>query len=129
MRALPAPALAASTFTAWALLALAQPAAAQEWVPRRVGEIQALDKVNARVATLRATVGEATRFGTLTITLRACHARPPDEVPDAAAWLEVTDDRGGAGSGTVFRGWLFADAPAVNMFEHPVYDLRIMSCR
>ena len=22
-----------------------------------------------------------------------------------------------------------ADAPAVNMFEHPVYDLRIMSCR
>jgi len=110
------------------LLILALPAAAQEWVPRRVGEIQALDKVNARIATLRATVGEPTRFGTLTITLRACHGRPPDEVPDAAAWLEVSDDRGPAG-GPVFRGWLFADAPAVNMFEHPVYDLRIMSCR
>ncbi|MEI6159140.1 MAG: DUF2155 domain-containing protein, partial [Roseococcus sp.] len=74
-----------------------------------------------------------TRFGTLTITLRACHSRPPDEVPDAAAWLEVTDDRGGSNGAAaqvpVFRGWLFADAPAVNMFEHPVYDLRIMSCR
>jgi hypothetical protein len=116
-----------------ALLALALaaplPAAAQEWVPRRVGEIQALDKVNARVATLRATVGEPTRFGTLTITLRACHSRPPDEVPDAAAWLEVTDERVGAATGPVFRGWLFADAPAVNMFEHPVYDLRILNCR
>lgn len=112
----------------WGMLAIAQPACAQEWVPRRVGEIQALDKVNARVATLRATVGEPTRFGTLTITLRACHARPADEVPDAAAWLEVSDERGGA-QVLVFRGWLFADAPAVNMFEHPVYDLRILRCR
>ena len=112
-----------------AVLAAAQPAAAQEWMARRVGEIQALDKVNARVATLRATVGEPTRFGTLTITLRACHTRPPDEVPDAAAWLEVSDERGGGGTQPVFRGWLFADAPAVNMFEHPVYDLRILNCR
>lgn len=115
--------------TLLSLLCLPGWAGAQEWVPRRVGEIQALDKVNARVATLRATVGEATRFGTLTIRLRACHARPPDEVPDAAAWLEVTDDSNPAGSAAVFRGWLFADAPAVNMFEHPVYDLRIMTCR
>ena len=112
-----------------ALVAAAVPATAQEWVPRRVGEIQALDKVNARVQTLRATVGEPTRFGTLTITLRACHARPPDEVPDAAAFLEVTDAQRGGGNQQVFRGWLFADAPAVNMFEHPVYDLRILSCR
>ena len=111
------------------LLAAPLPAAAQEWVPRRVGEIQALDKVNARVATLRATVGEPTRFGTLTITLRACHARPPDEVPDAAAFLDVTDEQRGGGNQRVFHGWLFADAPAVNMFEHPVYDLRILSCR
>lgn len=112
-----------------AIMAVPIPAAAQEWVPRRVGEIQALDKVNARVATLRAMLGEPTRFGTLTITLRACHARPPDEVPDAAAFLDVTDERGGGGNQPVFRGWLFADAPAVNMFEHPVYDLRILNCR
>lgn len=105
------------------------PLVAQEWVPRRTAEIQALDKVNARVLTLRATVGEVARFGTLSILVRACHARPPDEVADAAAWMEVTDSRSAADAGPVFRGWLFADAPAVNMFEHPVYDLRIMSCR
>jgi len=110
-------------------LLLAAPALAQEWIPRRTAEIQALDKVNARVLTLRATVGEAARFGTLTILVRACHSRPPDEVPAAAAWMEVTDARSAAGAGPVFRGWLFADAPAVNMFEHPVYDLRIMACR
>jgi hypothetical protein len=104
-------------------------AAAQGWVERRGGEIQALDKVTARVTTLMATVGQPLRFGTLTITLRACHARPPDEVPDAAAWMEVTDSLSPAGSPPVFRGWMFAEAPAVNMLEHPVYDLRILSCR
>jgi hypothetical protein len=78
---------------------------------------------------LRATVGEPARFGTLTILVRACHARPPDEVPDAAAFLEITDERSPPGSGPVFRGWMFADAPGVNMFEHPVYDLRILNCR
>jgi hypothetical protein len=52
------------------------PAAAQEWVPRRVAEIQALDKVTARVSVVRATVGEPARYGTLTILVRSCRARP-----------------------------------------------------
>ena len=112
-----------------ALLAFPGLASAQEWIPRQNAEIQALDKVNARILTLRATVGQPTRFGTLTILVRACHGRPADEVPDAAAFLEVTDERSPAGSAPVFRGWMFADAPAVNMFEHPVYDLRILACR
>ncbi|WP_027284629.1 DUF2155 domain-containing protein [Rubritepida flocculans] len=104
-------------------------ASAQGWVERRTGQIQALDKVTARVTTLTATVGQPLRFGTLTILLRACHARPPDEVPDAAAFMEVSDSLAPPGAGPVFRGWMFAEAPAVNMLEHPVYDLRILSCR
>jgi hypothetical protein len=111
------------------LLLLPGLASAQGWVERRSGQIQALDKVTARVTTLTATVGQPLRFGTLTILLRACYARPPDEVPDAAAWMEVTDSLSPAGAPPVFRGWMFAEAPAVNMLEHPVYDLRILSCR
>lgn len=111
-----------------AALVLAVPAAAQEWVPRRAAELQALDKVTARITVLSAPVGQPTRFGTLTIHVRACHARPPDEVPDAAAWMEITDTLSPPGSGPVFRGWLFAATPAVNMLEHPVYDLRVLSC-
>jgi hypothetical protein len=29
----------------------------------------------------------------------------------------------------VFRGWMFAESPALNMLEHPVYDLRVLACR
>lgn len=123
-----------------AVALLASPASAQEWVQRRVAEIQALDKVTARVTIVRANVGEPTRYGTLTILVRSCRARPADEVPDAAAWLEVSDTRvptaptagqpaAAPAPPATFRGWMFAENPALNMLEHPVYDLRILACR
>ena len=108
---------------------LAGPALAQRWEPQRVAELQALDKVNARVSTLRVPVGQPATFGTLTLTVRACNARPADEVPDAAAWLEIADSRPPANGASVFRGWMFANAPGVNMLQHPVYDIRVLECR
>ncbi|MBX6744193.1 MAG: DUF2155 domain-containing protein [Acetobacteraceae bacterium] len=120
-----------------ALLSLSLPAFAQQatqpqdqdWLPKRVAELQMLDKVTARVTVLRAPVGEPVRFGALTILVRACNARPPDEVPDAAAFLEMADSRRPADAQEVFRGWMFANAPGVNMLEHPVYDVRVLDCR
>ncbi|MBP0466235.1 DUF2155 domain-containing protein [Roseomonas sp. PWR1] len=112
-----------------ALLLLALPAAAQEWVPMRSARLQALDKVTARVSILDAPVGRAASFGSLTINLRACQGRAPDEVPDAAAFMEITDSRAAPGSPPAFRGWMFANAPGVNMLEHPVYDIRVLECR
>ena len=113
-----------------AFLAAAAPAVAQQdWVPRREAELQVLDKVTARISVLRADVGQAAQYGTLSILVRACNARPPDEVPDAAAFLEMTDSRRAAGAQQVFRGWMFANAPGVSMLEHPVYDVRVLDCR
>ena len=100
-----------------------------DWVPKPMAELQLLDKVTARISTLRARVGQATQVGTLTIRVAACNARPPDEVPDASAFLEVSDGRRANGFQEVFRGWMFANAPAVNMLEHPVYDLRVIDCK
>ena len=74
-------------------------------------------------------VGGSVAFGSLTINLRACQGRSPDEVPDAAAWLDITDSRAAPGSPPAFRGWMFANAPGVNMLEHPVYDIRVLECR
>ncbi|MGG5818276.1 DUF2155 domain-containing protein [Falsiroseomonas sp. HW251] len=112
------------------LLTAAGGAAAQQgWVAQRVAELQALDKVTARVTTLRVPVNAPAQFGSLTITVRACNARPPDEVPDSAAWMEIADSRAPANGAAVFRGWMFANAPGVNMLQHPVYDIRVMECR
>jgi hypothetical protein len=110
------------------------------WIPKRVAELQMLDKVTARVSVIRVPVDRPAQFGTLTIRVAACFARPPDEVPDASAWMEIADSRRAAASPEgqpreqprdqlVFRGWMFADAPGVSMLEHPVYDVRVLSCR
>lgn len=119
-----------------AALALAapaiQPARAQMdpgWEPKREAELQALDKVTARITILKAPLNETISFGTLRITVRACNARPPEEVPDAAAWLQVNDARHDSNGRPVFQGWMFANAPGVAMLEHPVYDLRVLECR
>jgi len=111
------------------LLPVAAWAQAQDWLPKQQAELQLLDKVTARVSVLRAAVGKATQVGTLTVKVAACNARPPDEVPDAAAFLEVSDSRRAAGFQDVFRGWMFANAPGVSMLEHPVYDLRVLDCK
>lgn len=113
-----------------ALLLVAGTATAQQgWVPQQVAELQALDKVTARVSTLRVPVNSPAQFGSLTISVRSCNARSPDEVPDAAVWMEITDSRAPANGAAVFRGWMFANAPGVNMLQHPVYDIRVMECR
>lgn len=112
-----------------ALVAVASPAAAQDWVPERAARLQALDKVTARVTILEVRVGQSITFGSLTIKLASCFGRPPDEVPDAAAWMEMTDSRAAAGSPPAFTGWMFANAPGVHMLEHPVYDIRVLECR
>jgi hypothetical protein len=111
------------------LLLAGAPAAAQGWLPRQAAELQLLDKVTARVSVLRATVGQPARFGALSILVLACHARPPDEVPDAAAFLEIRDARRAGTEALAFRGWMFANAPGVSMLEHPVYDLRVLDCQ
>jgi hypothetical protein len=116
----------AVTFAA-ALCFAALPAAAQGWEPKRNAELQLLDKVTARVTVVKAAVGQAAPFGTLSIQVRACNARPVGEVPDAAAWMEITDSlRPGV---PAFRGWMFANAPGVSMLEHPVYDVRVLDCK
>jgi hypothetical protein len=106
----------------------------QNWEPKRVAELQALDKITARVTVLKANVGQTVQFGTLSITVRSCNAKPADEVPEYAAWMEIADTKPAqtASSGPVaptFRGWMFAEAPALSMLEHPVYDIRLLNCR
>ncbi|HWX50879.1 MAG TPA: DUF2155 domain-containing protein [Roseomonas sp.] len=110
---------------------LAAPALAQQdpgWVPKNTAKLQALDKVTARVTVLDVPLNQPFRFGTLQILVRACNARPPDEVPDAAAWLQVMETRQDPNGVPVFQGWMFANAPGVSMLEHPVYDLRVLDC-
>jgi hypothetical protein len=96
-----------------------------KWQPATAAKIQALDKVNAQAGNLTVKVGQSATFETLTITVKACLVRPPDQPSDATAFLEVTDNHPEAPG---FTGWMLANAPAVSMMQSPLYDIRVVGC-
>jgi len=90
-----------------------------------MAKLQALDKVNAQASDLTIKVGQSATFGSLTITVKSCVVRPPDQPADAAAYLDVTDSHADSPG---FDGWILRDEPSVSMMEHPIYDLRVSGC-
>ncbi|MCR9220246.1 MAG: DUF2155 domain-containing protein [Alphaproteobacteria bacterium] len=107
---------------------LASAPASSEAVPREVALLQGLDKVTARVSTFEAPVGETVSFGALRIRVRHCDRTPPEEPPEAAAFLEIDEVKPAEEPVAVFTGWMFASSPGLNALEHPVYDVWVLDC-
>ncbi len=95
------------------------------WLPRPGASLQVLDKVNARSTVITVQAGGTATYQGLTIALRTCVVRPPDQPADAAAYVTVTDKQEGARPVGL---WLVRSAPAVSMLQHPIFDLRVMGC-
>ena len=95
---------------------------------RRVAELQGLDKVTARTQRFYAPVGEATRFGTLAITVSDCLVNVPEAPPESVAYLTIVDNKPGQAAEKLFAGWMFASTPSLSALDHGVYDVRVLSC-
>lgn len=97
--------------------------------PCDMAVLQGLDKVTARVSTFEAPLGTTVRFGTLSITLRACDRTPPEEPPESTAFLDIDEVRRGEPPVSLFHGWMFSSSPALSALEHPVYDVWVLECK
>jgi len=102
----------------------------------RVAIVEAVDKITAETMRFEVEVGgRPVRFQkALIFTARACEMSAPDEmVEDSIAYLEVSIQPRGvlqaAEPRQIFRGWMFASAPAVNGLQHPVYDAWVVGCK
>lgn len=103
---------------------------------RRVAIVEAVDKITAERMRFEVEVGgRPVRFQkTLIFTARACEVSAPDElVEDSIAYLEVNIQPRGLLQASeprqIFRGWMFASAPAVNGLQHPIYDAWVVGCK
>ena len=95
----------------------------------QVAVLQGLDKITARISTFEAPIEAIARFGSLQITARTCHKRPPEEPPESAAFLEIIDVRPDSAAVEVFTGWMFASSPGLSAMDHPVYDVWVIDCK
>lgn len=94
----------------------------------RVIVFAVLNKNNGQTRDFRLKPGAVVNFGRLTIRARACEATPPWDRPWSGAFLQIDDRPRRGGQKRVFSGWLFAESPSINSFDHPVYDVWVKSC-
>lgn len=88
----------------------------------------ALDKVTARVNTLKGPVGMPVKFGTLEIMAQTCVTTPPEDPPESAAFIQIYQVQEDREEQQVFGGWMFASSPALSAMDHPVYDVWVLGC-
>lgn len=119
-----------------ALIALSglvsQSAQANNWVGDSV-VLRALDKVTATTQDYTVKVGEALEYGALRVDVKHCEKRPPEEVPETYAFLQIfetkLDGKGQAGEEVkAFSGWMMSSKPAISALDHPVYDIWVLGC-
>jgi hypothetical protein len=95
----------------------------------QVAELRALDKITARVSPLDAPIDQTITFGSLNIVVKACRKTLAEDRPEAAAFVQVWEQKPGEDSHWVYSGWLYASSPALTGLEHPVYDLWLTDCK
>jgi hypothetical protein len=99
-----------------------------ERIENQTAVFAALDKVTASISPLNAALNSTQTFGALKVTARACYTREPTEPPKTSAFVEVDEVMLDGSTRRIFSGWMFAESPALNAVEHPVFDIWLTDC-
>ena len=122
--------LSCITLTTAAFVLFAGSVAAQgERIENKVAVFSALDKVTARISKIEVSLNETVQFGSLKITPRVCYSRPATERPKTTSFVEVRELQLDGKEEKLFSGWMFAESPALNAVEHPVFDVWLSECK
>ena len=103
-------------------------------VKDRVATLGLLNKRNNEEQDLVMKSGESRRIGNVVVKLATCEKTAPwESPPETGAFVQLFVEERDAISEPlswhkVFSGWLFKNAPALNIVEHPVYDVWVKDC-
>ena len=92
-------------------------------------EIKILDKVSSKTSTVELKIGKEIEFKNLLIKSLKCENSKFDDNPEITAYIQVIDKTNTNNDKVfVFNGWSFSSSPSLKPFDHPVYDIWLMSC-
>ena len=95
----------------------------------RFVEIKVLDKVSSKTDLLKLEIGKELKFKGLLIKSLKCKNSEFDDNPEITAYIQVKDMTIKDNNEVfIFNGWTFSSSPAVNPFDHPVYDVWLKKC-
>ncbi len=87
--------------------------------------LQALDKTTGRTSFLTVHLNQTYEYGDLQILAERCLKHPPEETPENAVFMTITDKDEGD---VVFKGWMFSSEPALSAMDHSMYDVWVVDC-
>jgi len=92
-------------------------------------EIKILDKVSSKTNLVKLTIGEEKKFHNLLIKSLKCKNSEFDDNPEITTYIQVQDLVNKDNNEVfIFNGWTFSSSPAINPFDHPVYDIWLTKC-
>ena len=95
----------------------------------RFVEIKVLDKVSSKTDLLKLKIGKELKFKGLLIKSLKCKNSEFDDNPEITAYIQVKDMTNKDNNEVfIFNGWTFSSSPAVNPFDHAVYDIWLTKC-
>jgi hypothetical protein len=92
-------------------------------------DLKILDKISSKNTLIKLKNGELINFNDLSIKSLKCKNSEFDDNPEIIAYIQVKDltDKNN-NEVFVFNGWMFSSSPSVTLFDHPVYDVRLINC-
>ena len=92
-------------------------------------DIKILDKISSKNTLLKLKNGDLVSFKDLSIKSLKCKNSQFDDNPEITAYIQVTDlNNLNNDEVFVFNGWMFSSSPSITPFDHPVYDIWLVSC-
>ena len=92
-------------------------------------DIKILDKISSKNFLLKLKNGEDTKYKDLIIKSLKCKNSEFDDNPEITAYIQVSDlTKKDKNDVFIFNGWMFSSSPSIIPFDHPVYDIWLVSC-
>ena len=91
--------------------------------------IKILDKISSKNILIKLINQENYIYKDLSIKSMKCQNSKFDDNPETTAYIQVKDLTDKDNDNVfVFNGWMFSSSPSIAPFDHPVYDIWLVSC-
>ena len=92
-------------------------------------DIKILDKISSKNFLLKLKNGEDKKYKDLIIKSLKCKNSEFDDNPEITAYIQVSDlTKKDNNDVFIYNGWMFSSSPSIIPFDHPVYDIWLVSC-
>ena len=92
-------------------------------------DLKILDKISSKNTLLKLKNGQLITYNDLSIKSLKCKNSEFDDDPEITAYIQVKDLTNENNDEVyIFNGWMFSSSPSIAPFDHPVYDIWLISC-